>query len=266
MKIVTFIGFIVSLFLLTACETVPETGRSQLLLISSGEEMQLGFSEFEKMKKNTPISKDKDLTDMVNRVGRRVASVAKLPGARWEFVLFDQPKTANAFCLPGGKVGIYTGILPITQTEAGLATVLAHEVAHAVARHGAERMSEGMLVKLGGQVVSILASEKSAETQALINSSYGLGSTLGVMLPHSRKQELEADHIGVLYMARAGYPPEEAIAFWQRFSEHNGKKGNTRAAEFFSTHPVDSTRIRELQRLLPQAQREYRKATGSPIR
>ncbi|HEY9051559.1 MAG TPA: M48 family metallopeptidase [Gammaproteobacteria bacterium] len=249
-----------SVSLLVACETVPVTGRSQLLLISPGQEMELGFNEFQKLKKETPISKDKSLTEMVNRIGQRIAAVAKLPGARWEFVLFDQPDVANAFCLPGGKVGIYSGILSITQNEAGLATVMAHEIAHAVARHGAERMSEGMLIELGGQVVNILASEKSAETQSLINTSYGIGSQLGIMLPHSRKQELEADHIGLLYMARAGYPPDEAIAFWQRFSQYNGKDGSSRLTEFFSTHPVDSTRIKELSKLLPIAREEYRKA------
>ena len=251
---------LVVLFLgLQACETVPETGRSQLLLISPDKEMKLGFSEFEKLKQQTPISRNKELTEMVNRVGRRIARVAKLPGERWEFVLFDEPRTVNAFCLPGGKVGIYTGILPITRNEAGLATVMAHEVAHAVARHGGERISEGLLVQLGGKVVSVLASEKSVETQALINSSYGIGSQVGVMLPHSRKQELEADHIGLLYMARAGYPPDEAITFWQRFSKHNGKKNNSRVAEFFSTHPVDNTRINELKKLLPLARQEFKK-------
>lgn len=247
---------------LIACETVPETGRSQLLLISSSQEMKLGFSEFEKLKKKTPVSKDKEMTAMVRRVGQRVASVAKLPGARWEFILFDKPKVANAFCLPGGKVGIYSGILSITKTEAGLATVMAHEVAHAVARHGAERISEGMLVQLGGQVLSVLAKEKSAATQSLINSSYGIGSQLGVMLPHSRKQELEADHIGMLYMARAGYPPKEAVAFWKRFSKKKGGKKDSRLDEFFSTHPVDKTRIQQLKKLLPRAQQEYERALG----
>jgi len=207
---------------LNACVSVPETGRSQLLLITPGEEMELGFNEFNKLKQETLISKNKDLIDMLNRVGWRGASVAKLPGARWEFILFDQPQAMNAFCLPGGKVGIYTGMLAITRNEAGLATVIAHEVAHAVARHGGERISEGMLVQLGGNIVSVLAREKSAETQSLIKSAYGLGSQLGVVLPHSRKQELEADHIGMLYMARAGYRPDEAIAFWQRFSASNG--------------------------------------------
>lgn len=245
---------------LVACETVPVTGRSQLLLISPGQEMELGFNEFQRLKQDTPISKDPALTAMVNRIGQRIAAVANLPGAKWEFVLFDQPDTANAFCLPGGKVGIYSGILTITKNEAGMATVMAHEVAHAVARHGAERISEGMLIELGGKLVNVIASEKSSETQALINSSYGIGSQLGIMLPHSRKQELEADHIGLLYMARAGYSPDEAIAFWQRFSEYNGKAGNSRMMEFFSTHPVDSTRIKELNKLLPTAREEYRKA------
>lgn len=249
-----------SVYLLAACETVPVTGRSQLLLISPDQEMELGFNEFQKLKKQTPVSKDKALTEMVNRTGQRIAAVAELPGAQWEFVLFDQPDIANAFCLPGGKVGIYSGILTVTQNEAGLATVMAHEVAHAVARHGAERISEGILIELGGKVVSILASEKSEQTQSLINSSYGIGSQLGVMLPHSRKQELEADHIGLLYMARAGYSPDEAIAFWQRFSQYNGKGDSSRVMEFFSTHPVDATRIKELQKLLPQAREEYRKA------
>ncbi|GMR17742.1 MAG: M48 family metallopeptidase [Gammaproteobacteria bacterium] len=245
---------------LTACETVPETGRSQLLLINSKQEIKLGLTEFEKLKKNTPISEDKKKTALVNRVGRRIASVAKLPGAQWEFVLFEKPKIANAFSLPGGKVGIYSGILPITKTETGLATVMTHEIAHAVARHGAERISEGMLVQLGGQVLSILTQEKSAEAQSLINSSYGIGSQLGVMLPHSRKQELEADYIGILYMARAGYPPKEAIAFWKRFSQNKGNKKASRLNEFFSTHPVDKIRIQQLQKLLPRAQQEYQRA------
>lgn len=250
--------------LLGGCQTVAETGRSQLLLIDSSQEMKLGFTEFEKLKKNTPISKDTKMTALINRVGNRIASVAKLPGARWEFVLFDKPDVANAFCLPGGKVGIFSGILPVTKTEAGLATVMAHEVAHAVARHGAERMSEGMLFQLGGSILQSAMKDKSVATQKVINSSYGLGGQLGVMLPHSRKQELEADHIGVLYMARAGYPPDDAIAFWKRFSNYKSSTGKSGSSlnEFFSTHPVDSTRIRNLQKLMPRAQLEYQRATS----
>lgn len=253
---------ILSVIALIACETVPETGRSQLLFISPDKEHKLGFDEFEKLKQEVPISENQQLIEMLNRVGQRIAKVANLPGAQWEFILFDQPGTANAFCLPGGKVGIYSGMLSITNSEAGLATVIAHEVAHAVARHGAERISEGMLVKLGGKVVSILAKEKTAESQALINSSYGIGSQVGVMLPHSRDQELEADHIGLLYMARAGYPPEEAIKFWGRFSQYNGsKKKRSRLDRFFSTHPVDKIRIEKIKTLLPEARRDFKTFT-----
>ena len=139
--------------LLAGCATVPETGRSQLLLVSPAEESQLGFQEFEKLKKSVPISKDPAANAQLQRVGQRIAAVAPLPNAHWEFVLFDKPDVPNAFCLPGGKVGVYSGILPITKDDAGLATVIGHEVAHAVARHGAERMSEGLLVQLGGQLL-----------------------------------------------------------------------------------------------------------------
>ena len=135
------------------CATVPETGRSQLLLVSPAQEAQLGFQEFEKLKKSVPLSKDAAANAQLQRVGSRIAAVAQLPNARWEFVLFDKPDTPNAFCLPGGKVGVFSGLLPISKDDAGLATVIGHEVAHAVARHGAERMSEAMLIELGGQLL-----------------------------------------------------------------------------------------------------------------
>jgi predicted Zn-dependent protease len=248
--------------LAVACATVPETGRRQLLLISSAQEMQLGLSEFEKMKASLPISKDKEINAMVQRVGSRIAAVAALPDAQWEFVVFDEPNVANAFCLPGGKVGIYTGILPITRDEAGLATVIGHEVAHVVARHGAERISEGLLLHFGGQALEVAMRENTETTRAIVLGAYGIGGAVGVQLPHSRQQELEADRIGLIYMARAGYDPRAAVAFWQRFGRHSQERGG-RQIEFLSTHPVDRTRIAQLEKLMPQALAEYQRATAS---
>lgn len=243
--------------LLGACATVPETGRSQILLVSPAQESQLGFDEFEKLKKTVPISKDTAANAQLQRVGQRIAAVAPLPNARWEFVLFDKPNEPNAFCLPGGKVGVYSGILPITLDDAGLATVIGHEVAHAVARHGAERMSEQALFQILGEATLGRSSEAS---RALIQQAYGFG----VALPHSRKQELEADHLGVLYMARAGYEPREALAFWKRFADYKNKHGGGKQIEFLSTHPLDDQRIKQIEGLLPQAQMEYRKPGSAP--
>ncbi|HEX9627930.1 MAG TPA: M48 family metallopeptidase [Acidiferrobacterales bacterium] len=248
--------------ILGACTTVPETGRQQLLLISASEEMQLGLTEFEKLKKDTPISKDAAATALVRKVGQRIAAVAPLPNAQWEFVLFDQPKTPNAFCLPGGKVGIYSGILPITLDETGLATVIGHEVAHAVARHGGERVSQGLLLQLGGQALSAATRSQPAATQNLILGAYGIGAQVGIMLPHSREQELEADRIGLIYMARAGYDPREAVGFWERFKAYNEKNGGGKNLAFLSTHPLDDVRIARIRALLPQAVAEYQKAGG----
>lgn len=245
--------------LLCSCATVPETGRRQLLLTSPQQETELGLTEFQKLKKSTPVSKDPELNALARRVGERLAAVAPLPQAQWEFVVFEDDKTVNAFCLPGGKVGLYTGILPVTLTEGGLATVVSHEIAHAVARHGGERISEALLIQLGGVVMNEAMQKKSDTTRALWLGAYGLGSSLGVALPHSRAQELEADHLGLLYMARAGYDPHEAIEFWRRFANYNSKQGN-RPPQFLSTHPVDATRIANLEQELPRALEEFRKS------
>jgi predicted Zn-dependent protease len=252
---------LVAVCLLTSCATVPETGRSQLQLVSQSQEMQLGLTEFEKLKKSTPISKDPATNEMVQRVGKRIAAVAPLPNAQWEFVVFDEPKTANAFCLPGGKVGVYTGILPITKDEGGLATVIGHEVSHAVARHGGERMSEALLTQMGGQLFGVALKDYSAQTQNLFLGMYGVTSQVGWTLPHSRQQELEADHLGLIYMARAGYDPRQAVEFWKRFKTYNDQHGNQHW-QFLSTHPVDDVRIAELEKLLPQALAEYQAHSG----
>lgn len=241
---------------------MPETGRSQLRLISETQEVQLGLSEFNKLKESTPIARDRQQRRMLERVGTRIAAVAPLSDARWEFVMFDKPDEANAFCLPGGKVGVYTGILPVTVNEAGLATVVAHEVAHAVARHGAERVSQQLLVQVGGQVVDLAAGAYSPEWRGAILGAYGIGSQVGVLLPYSRTQELEADYLGLLYMARAGYDPREALAFWKRFGAYQKEKGSGTRLEFLSTHPLDETRLRALEERMGRAVAEYEQTQG----
>ncbi|MCX8089545.1 MAG: M48 family metallopeptidase [Verrucomicrobiae bacterium] len=243
------------------CTTVPVTGRSQLNLLSPGQELQLGLTAFNDLKKSTPVSTNAAANALLQKVGQRIAAVASpdLPNAQWEFVLFES-KEPNAFCLPGGKVGVYTGILPITKDEAGLATVIGHEVAHAVARHGAERLSEALLIETGGQILGASLSSADPGTQSAVLLAYGLSTTLGRQLPHSRRQEAEADEIGLIYMARAGYDPEAAIAFWQRFAEYNRQHGGGNVLPFLRTHPTDEKRIENLRALLPRARAEYRPA------
>jgi predicted Zn-dependent protease len=245
----------------TGCSTVPVTGRRQLNVVSSGEETQLGLNAFDQMKTNTPISHDQAANEMVQRVGKRIAAIAgkDLPNAQWEFVVFES-KEANAFCLPGGKVGVYSGILPITKDDAGLATVLGHEIGHAVAHHGAERMSEAeVLQKVGEYGGSAMGSGTSHDVVML---AYGGVTKYGRELPHSRAQESEADHIGIIYMAKAGYDPAQAVAFWERFSAYNKEQGAKESwySKFLSTHPLNAQRIADLKKLLPDAQAEYARA------
>ena len=239
--------------LFSGCSTVPVTGRSQLNLMSPGQEMQLGLTSFEETKKQVPISKDAKLNDMVQRVGQRIAAVATkdMPDAKWEFVVFES-KDANAFCLPGGKVGVYTGILPITKDEAGLATVIGHEVAHAVARHGGERMSQAMVIQTGGSLLGVGLAKTDPRWQAAAQLAYGVGTKLGAELPHSRAQESEADHIGLIYMTQAGYPPEAAVEFWKRFGEFNKQHGSDTPG-FLRTHPLDEVRVKQLEGWIPEA-------------
>lgn len=244
------------LALVTGCATVGETNRKQLMLVSQDQEMQLGLSSFNQMKQEVPISRDPQANALVQRVGKRIAAVANLPNAQWEFVVFESPE-ANAFCLPGGKIGVYTGILPITQNDAGLATVIGHEVAHAYAHHGAERMSEAMGMQAVGQLLGASVANSDPKLQAATMLAYGVGSKLGRELPHSRAQESEADHIGLLYMARAGYDPREAVNFWQRFAAYSAKSGSSAGPAFLRTHPLDETRIKQLQQWMPEAEKQY---------
>ncbi len=248
----------VSLLTFIGCTTTA-TGRRQLNFVSKDQEMQLGLTAFEQMKKELPISTNPQHKSLVERVGARIAEQAKaeMPEARWEFVVFESPE-ANAFCLPGGKVGVYTGLLPITQSEAGLATVIGHEVAHATQHHGAERMSTATAVQGVSQAGGALAGEKYS--QIAMVALGGIGK-LGVELPFSRKQESEADQIGLSYMARAGYDPEEAVRFWERFAASHG--GKSQGPSLLRTHPVDAQRIADLKKWMPAAKQQYRGDAGA---
>ena len=235
------------------CRTVELTGRRQLLLVPEANEMQLGASAFKQTLLDEPLSTNQRHVEMVNRVGQRIAQVANRPDYDWEFKLVASP-VQNAFCLPGGKVAIYEGILPICQNEAGLAVVMSHEIAHALARHGGERMSQGYMVNGVGTALSYLLQNREAAVQQRVAKAYGLASEYGFVLPYSRKHESEADHMGLLLMAKAGYDPSEAPAFWQRFG---AAQGSQHTPEFLSTHPADERRTRDLQALLPEAIKIY---------
>lgn len=239
------------------CTTVPETGRKQLNFLTPDQEMEMGLVSFNQMKETVPISENSDAAAMVERVGKRIAAVAPLPNSRWEFVLFES-EDANAFCLPGGKVGVYTGILQYTEDEAGLATVIGHEVAHAVARHGGERVSQQMGIEVVGAVIG--TSLEDSKWQTAVVTGYGLGSQVGYALPHSRLQESEADELGLLYMARAGYDPDSAIEFWLRFAELDAQGGGT--PWFLRTHPMSTDRAQKLKEIMPRARQDYEEAQG----
>ncbi|MDD5153853.1 MAG: M48 family metallopeptidase [Desulfovibrionales bacterium] len=241
--------------LLCACTAAPFTGRSRLILIGEGEETALGLKSYREIISESKLSRDEKLVSQVRSVGLRIAGAADRPEFEWEFNVIEDDKTANAFCLPGGKVAIYTGILPYTKDENGLATVISHEVAHAIARHGAERMTTTLIAQIGQEAMNIAISEKSAVAVQAASMAYGVGAQIGFILPFSRTHELEADRIGLILMARAGYDPGEAIAFWQRLSRV--EKDSIPA--FLSTHPADEIRIRNIKEHLPEALRYYGK-------
>lgn len=243
-------GFLVALFLtLVACATTPYTGRTQLILISPHQESALGASAFQQLRAEQKVSDDPTLQALVERIGWRIAKVADMPEAEWEFVVFDEPKTVNAFALPGGKVGVFTGILPVARTEGGLAAIMSHEVAHVIARHGGERLSQGILAQLGAVALQVGMAGSDPTVVRSVMTAYGLGAQVGVLLPYGRLQESEADRIGLLLMAKAGYDPHEAVSLWERMARLDG----ARPPEFLSTHPAPARRIQELEALLPNA-------------
>ncbi len=253
------------LLVVFSCATVPITERRAIHLVSDQEMTTLSFQEYAKVLQQSKLSHNSAEVQMVKNVGARIATATEdllrekgmaedLNNYRWEFNLIDDPKTVNAWCMPGGKVAVYTGILPVTKDETGLAVVMGHEIAHAVAKHGNERMSQGLLAQLGGVALSVALSTQPAAATDLFLSAYGMGTQVGVLLPYSRVQESEADKIGLALMARAGYDPREAVPFWKRMNE----EGGSRPPEFLSTHPAPETRIREIEAFLPEAMKYYR--------
>ncbi len=242
---------------LAGCVVEPETGRKRLILTSASMESNLGaqsWAEVRGAEKPTPSTK---WSAAVTRVGRHVADAANEPGYQWEFACFASEQ-ANAFCLPGGKIAVYDGIFQYMANDAELAAVVAHEVAHATARHGGERMTQAMTVSAGALALGVALKDQTAESRETWLLAYGGISTVGLVLPYSRVHEYAADRIGLMYMARAGYHPEAAVHFWQKFSE--GKGGGGSISDFLSTHPADAKRIAELKRHLPQAMAEYNRA------
>ncbi len=253
-------------FLVAACATAPYTGRRQLLMGSEAGEISSGSQIFQALRRQYPACGDPAINDLVFRVGSRIAAAANRPDYHWEFVVLVNDKEANAFCLPGGKVGIFTGILKYTRDEAGLATVISHEAAHALARHAGERRSQGLLAQIGSLGLGLgLGGVGSAAGQA-ISQGYSLGTQYAILLPYSRTQELEADKIGLILMAKAGYDPALALDFWRRLMAKEDHK--LHAPQFMSTHPHDLTRIQAMQDFLPEAETHYlppAPAAGPPL-
>ncbi len=254
------------LLLIASCQTVPITGRQQLSIVPSETVMGMSATAYDDfLKKHAVIEHTKE-ADMVKRVGQRIQRAVEsyfnnqgmaehLKGYRWEFNLVKDD-AINAWCMSGGKVVVYTGILPIAQDEDGLAVVMGHEISHAIARHGDERLSQGLVTQMGGMALSAALANNAKETTDLFLTAFGVGTQVGILLPYSRVQESEADRLGLIFMAMAGYNPTEAVDFWKRMA--NAKKGAS-TPEFLSTHPADSKRIANIEKLLPEAMSYYRR-------
>jgi predicted Zn-dependent protease len=238
-----------------SCQAVEYTGRSQMNLVSEGDEKKLGVDAYQDILKKTPLSKNQAWQAQLKRVGQRISAAAAKPDYQWEFNVLEG-KEINAFCLPGGKVAFWEGIMPITQDDSGIAVVMGHEVAHALARHGAERMTQSMGVEAIGQILSIGVGMVNPGYTEAFSQAYGVGTGVAVILPWGRAQESEADHIGLILMAKAGYDPSAAVGFWERMSkvQQGGKP-----PEFLSTHPSDDTRIAQIKQWIPEAMTYYNK-------
>lgn len=254
-----------ALMLLTGCGSVPITGRQQLLLVSDSEVITSSLSQYNSYIKSSKKSTSSSKTEMVKRVGKRIAEATErylrtnnledeIANFKWEFNLV-QDKQVNAFCMPGGKIVVYEGLMKLAKTDDELAVVLGHEVAHAVAKHSNERMSQQLAAQYGAKILSASLSDKSQTIQKMATNVYGLGAQYGLMLPFSRKHESEADYMGLVFMTMAGYNPDVAINFWKKMSA--GSKGQI--PEIMSTHPSDATRINAIYKALPGIKAKYRK-------
>ena len=264
--IISFTISLITVVFFQTCSSVPLTGRSQLNMIPSSEMLSMSYQQYDIFLKENKLSTNMAEVNMVKRVGVNIQQAvqkymkdnnlsSRLNGYKWDFNLVEDEQI-NAWCMPGGKVVVYTGILPVTDDEAGLAVVMGHEIAHAIAEHGNERMSQQLLQQVGAVGLMVAMQDEPVETQALWLSVYGVGTTVGVLLPYSRTQESEADHLGLIFMAMAGYDPYEAPAFWKRMAAT--KQGGS-PPEFLSTHPSDQTRINDITSWIPEAMKYYKK-------
>ena len=240
---------------LAACQTVPYTGRSQLQLLSEPAEALLGRLAYLEILIKSRLSGDPGANDMVARVGARIAAATGRTDYAWEFKVIDDSRQINAFALPGGKVAVYTGLLPVARDDAGLAAVLGHEIGHVIARHGGERISQGLLVQTGLTATTAALSRGDPQTVRLVGSLLGAGAAVGLILPWSREQESEADHLGLIFMAQAGYDPHAALDLWRRMSDASHGRGEP--PEFLSTHPAHGTRIKQIEQWMPEALQYY---------
>lgn len=248
---------------IVGCHTVPETGRTSLQLIPIGQEMAMGADAFSQIREQEEVSTDPEMTEMVQRMGARIAEQAAedMPEAEWEFVVFEGDDVVNAFALPGGKVGVYTGLIEVAENEDALAVVVGHEIAHVTARHGTERLSHSLALAGVGVGLGVAMQDQDPGLRDAVMIAYGVGATVGVALPYSRLAEREADEIGLYYAARAGYDPREAVPFWQRMSA--ASEGRAKPPGFLSTHPTDEDRIARLRDIMPKAMEDYRAARGN---
>ena len=275
MKKLTLLGIAAVVSMAYACSTVPLSGRSRISFVNESEMQSAAAQSYTTLLKDpkTKILNSAD-AQRVKRIGEKIAAAvtkymnangyaAQIQGFRWEFNLIDS-KEVNAWCMPGGKVAVYSGILPVTRDDAGLATVMGHEIAHAIAQHSSERASKAAVAQGVGGLLGAATGSKSEATQAAISKIYGVGAQGFYLLPNSRTQELEADHLGLIFMSMAGYDPSSAVSFWQRMAAVS--QSSQKPPEFLSTHPADGTRIAQIQKDLPEAKRYFNSPSGKPIR